>query len=88
MKEDSFEEPWNALKGLHWQNQTDVLDRLFDAIQAKEQRESLRWMAATSLIVLLFSGILFMAGKEAQEEIEQNQIDAVAKAYAVNNVNY
>jgi hypothetical protein len=88
MKEDQLEEQLKALQGLQWKNQTEVLDHLFDTLQEKEQNESMRWMAAASFVTLLFSSILFYAGKHTQQEIAQIQLESVAKSYAINNLTY
>jgi hypothetical protein len=88
MKEDKLDEQLQILQGLQWKNQTDVLDHFFDKILEKEQNESMRWMAAASFVAILFSGMLFYAGKHTQLEIAQIQLESVAKSYAVNNLNY
>ncbi len=88
MKEDPLDEQLQVLQGLQWKNQTDVLDHLFDTLQEKEQNESMRWMAAASFVALFFAGILFYAGKHAQQEITQIKLESVAKSYAVNNLTY
>jgi hypothetical protein len=48
----------------------------------------MRWMAAASFVTLLFSSILFYAGKHTQQEIAQIQLESVAKSYAINNLTY
>ena len=88
MKEDPLDEKLQVLQGLQWKNQTDVLDHLFDILQEKEQNESMRWMAAASFVAILFSGMLFYAGKHAQQEITQIQLESVAKTYNVNLLTY
>ena len=88
MKEDQLEEQLKALQGLQWKNQTEVLDHLFDAMKEKEQSETMHWMAAASFVALLFSSVLFYAGKHTQQEIAQIQLESVAKTYAVNNLTY
>jgi hypothetical protein len=48
----------------------------------------MHWMAAASFVALLFSSVLFYAGKHTQQEIAQIQLESVAKTYAVNNLTY
>lgn len=88
MKEDPLDEQLQVLQGLQWKNQTEVLDHLFDPMQEKEQNESMRWMAAASFVAIFFSGALFYAGKQTQQEIAQIQLESVAKSYAANNLTY
>jgi DNA-binding MurR/RpiR family transcriptional regulator len=88
MKEEPLDEHLRVLQGLQWKNQTNVLDQLFERLHEKEQNESMRWMAAASFVAILFSGMLFYAGKHAQQEITQIQLESVAKSYAVNNLTY
>ena len=88
MKEDPLDLQLQVLQGLQWKNQTEALDHLFDTLQEKEQNESMRWMAAASFVTLLFSSILFYAGKHTQQEIAQIQLESVAISYAINNLTY
>jgi hypothetical protein len=37
MKEDPLDEKLQVLQGLQWKNQTDVLNRLFDALDGSRQ---------------------------------------------------
>jgi hypothetical protein len=88
MKEDTLDEQLQVLQGLQWKNKSEPLDHLFDKIQEKEQNESMRWMAAASFVALIFSAVLFYAGKNRQQEFAQIQLESVAKSYAINNLTY
>jgi hypothetical protein len=88
MKEDTLDEQLQVLQGLQWKNKSESLDHLFDKIQEKEQNESMRWMAATSFVALIFSAVLFYAGKNKQQEFAQIQLESVAQSYAINNLTY
>lgn len=88
MKEDPLDEQLQVLQGLQWKNQSETLDHLFDKIQEKEQHESMRWMAAASFVALIFSAVLFYAGKNKQQEFAKIQLEYVAKSYAINNLTY
>ena len=88
MKEDPLDEQLQVLQGLQWKNKSESLDHLFDKIQEKEQNESMRWMAAASFVALIFSAVLFYAGKNRQQEFAQIQLESIAKSYAMNNLTY
>lgn len=88
MKEDPLDEQLQVLQGLQWKNQTDVLDLMFERLNEKEQNESMRWMAAASFVAILFSGMLFYAGKHTQQEIAQIKFETIAKTYNVNLLTY
>jgi hypothetical protein len=82
-EEQSLEDHLGAVQNLpKWELNKDLFDTILQRLEEKEQVVNIRWMAAASVLILLFSGMMIIAG------FAQIQMELLSKNYAVNNLNY
>jgi TATA-box binding protein (TBP) (component of TFIID and TFIIIB) len=88
-EEQSLEDHLGAVQNLpKWELNKDLFDTILQRLEEKEQVVNIRWMAAASVLILLFSGMMIIAGVKKKHEFAQIQMELLSKNYAVNNLNY
>ncbi|MHA8088013.1 hypothetical protein [Aquirufa sp. Wall-65K1] len=84
MKDDQqFEEYLKLIKDLEkWELSSSFQDELFTRMKESEQKKSIRWMAAASILALLFSSIILIANEKNKQKVAIIQLEQISKTYA------
>jgi hypothetical protein len=88
-EEQNLEDHLHAVQNLpKWELNKDLFDTILQKVEEKEQVVNIRWMAAASVMILLFSGMMILAGVKKKQEFAQIQLELLSENYAVNILNY
>jgi len=88
-EEQNLEDHLHAVQNLSkWELNKDLFDTILQKVEENEQVVNIRWMAAASVLILLFSGMMITAGVKKQQEFALIQLEQLSKNYAINHLNY
>ncbi|MHA8067448.1 hypothetical protein V7S76_12310 [Aquirufa sp. ROCK2-A2] len=88
-QEKDFEDHLHAVQQLpKWELENDLYDAVIHRIEIRKESQNVRWMAAASVLILLFSGMMIFTGIKKKQEFTELQWKQLSNNYAVNNLNY